>query len=387
MLSGVLKKGNIMVGIQSKKSISFCGAQSKENRATTRRRMIGNIWGSCLAGAVSHRVNNNLSRRHLYSEYLPVLREQSQFPIVRTFGEQLTDAVYSVMDESGLREKGVRFVNHNLDDMGNRHGIDTLPRFVENIQWPERLQRFNPTERIRNFVRGHDMFIMDNIATPDTHLGWFSTKTNKVFSNLDADPIPAFHEIGHALDYNSSALKRFFLKYSCRMSRFLPPAIIAASLLASPKVLKNSKNEKEREIKQGCAILGTVGAVALSQVPTLLLEKSATNNAMKLINDHTNLKDCAFNAVRTVTRNGERVQESIRLPLVQMIKERYDAAYSTYKRNAIVWCATAVVGMAIKCLWDNYHLKQPKQESVLHNNIQNKPQIDKNSVFSEFDKK
>ena len=205
---------------------------------------VNNILGTSIAGYGAYRCREKLLENHMYTELLPVLREQREINM-GFLHKGFTDGLVSIMEQSGLNAKGVRLINHNINDLSNRHGVDSLPRFIENIQWPEKLQKFNLTERIRNIVYKDNILTLNEIARPGSPLGLFNEKTNSVFANLDDNPIVAFHEIGHALDYNSSALKRFFLKYSCRMSRFLPPAIIAASLLASPKVLKNSKNKYE----------------------------------------------------------------------------------------------------------------------------------------------
>ena len=347
---------------------------------------VSNILGTSIAGYGAYRCREKLLKNHLYTELLPVLREQREINM-GIFHKGFTDGLVSIMEQSGLNAKGVRLINHNINDLSNRHGVDSLPRFIENIQWPEKLQKFNLTERIRNIVYRDNISTLNEIARPGSPLGLFNEKTNSVFANLDDNPIVAFHEIGHALDYNSSALKRFFLKYSCKMSSYLPPAIIATSLLALPKVLKNCKTDKERVKKENLAICGTVGAVALSQTPSLLLEKSATKNAMQLIKDYTNLKNNGFSECTISLDNLDDPIKNVEYSAVKIIKDRYDAMFSTYKRNAIIWCATACIAILAKILWDSSLSKKYKSKDEEPNKIDSMQTMKQNSIFAEFDKK
>lgn len=207
---------------------------------------------------------------------------------------EIRKAIDSAMQKTGLKDKGVEFIDVKTPTGRISDGLkENLSRLLSGEKTLEELHPENKklASALKNEMSGYDSkSILGNIRKFQTEYltqmfeqgnnAAFLSKGNKVIVNTENLGLSAFHEMGHAINYNMS-------KFWKGMQKMRTPMMITSGTLGLVALIKRPKAEGEQPEnafdKATTFIKNNVGKlVTLSFVPIIAEELKASSRGNKL---------------------------------------------------------------------------------------------------------
>lgn len=168
--------------------------------------------------------------------------------------------------------------NHNLShlcicDMTDKNTLNSLIKMVKESKKLNWFQKLVKCSRLKTVYKGKDAFAESLILNSKPH-------TN-IYINSKKLPHSFFHEVGHAMNFQTSKFWRFLQKNRIAATTLIPIALLTTALYKQ----KKAKGEKSQGFfdKATTFIKENVGKlVFLSALPVIAEEAKASLNGQKL---------------------------------------------------------------------------------------------------------